>query len=129
MKLSDMQTFDEVLAEDLQDPGFRERWERNALARAVANHVIAYRAKQELSQSGLAVRLGMSQPQVARLEAAEHNPSFETLLKLAGVLDIELTITFHPVKKPSTLTTKRARTTHALGSMVVNDTEMLVAAA
>ena len=37
MKLRDMKTFDAVLAEDLKDPEFRARWERTALARAVAN--------------------------------------------------------------------------------------------
>lgn len=128
MKLRDMQTFDEVLAEDLKDPEFRARWERNALARAVANHVIGYRTKHDLSQSELADQLGMKQPQVARLESAEHNPTIETLIKLVGVLDIEFAISIHPAKKPSKLVTKRARTTAALSTTAVENTELLVAA-
>lgn len=128
MKLSDMQTFDEVLAEDLKDPVFRAEWERTALARAIANHVIAYRAKHDLSQSQLAERLGMRQPQVARLEGAEHNPSIETLIKLAGVLDIEFAIDIRPAARPMRLVNKRAQTTAALSMTSVGNTEVLVAA-
>jgi transcriptional regulator with XRE-family HTH domain len=128
MKLSDMQTFDEVLAEDLQDPEFRARWEKTALARAVANQVIAYRAEQGLSQSGLAQQLGVKQPQVARLEAAEHNPTIETLIKLVGVLNIEFSINIHPAAKSAKLVNKRARTTAALSTTAVENTELLVAA-
>ena len=128
MKLSEMQTFNEVLTEDLKDPVFRARWERNALARAVANQVIAYRAERGLSQSELATMLEMKQPQVARLEAAEHNPSFDTLIKLVGVLGIELVISIHPTKKASKLVNKRARTTAAVLTTAVDETELLVAA-
>ena len=73
----------EVLAEMLQDPQFRAEWERTALARAVAEAVIRYRAEHGLSQTGLARLLGWRQPVVARLEAAERNPSMDTLLTLA----------------------------------------------
>src|SRR5215218_8679566 len=99
MKLRDMQTFDEVLTEDLEDPEFRARWERTALARAVANRVIDYRAQRGLSQGELAEQLGMKQPQIARLESAEHNPTIDTLIKLVNVLDIEFVIDIHPAKK------------------------------
>ena len=72
----------EVLAEMLQDPQFRAEWERTALARAVAEAVIRYRADRGLSQTALARLLGWRQPVVARLEAAEHNPTMDTLLTL-----------------------------------------------
>lgn len=129
MKLRDMQTFDEVLSEDLKDPEFRARWERTALARAVANRVIAYRAQRGLSQGELAERLGMKQPQIARLESADHNPTIDTLIKLVNVLEIELVIDIHPARKPSKLVNKRARTTAAVSTTTVDETELLVAAA
>ncbi len=66
-----------------KDPAARERWERTALARAVAIAVIRYRAKHALSQRGLAKQIGMPQPHVARLELGEHNPSVDMLLRLA----------------------------------------------
>ena len=74
----------EVLEDMLRDPEFRQEWERTALARAVAQAVIRYRAEHGLSQTALARLLGWSQPVVARLEAAEYNPSTGTLITLAA---------------------------------------------
>ena len=53
---------DQVLADMLQDPAFRAQWERTALARAVAEAVIGYRAEHKLTQTRLARLLGWSQP-------------------------------------------------------------------
>ncbi len=92
MKLSDMKSAREVLAEDLKDPKFREEWERTALAREVAIRVVAYRAEHNLSQEALGRLLGMRQPAVARLEAGEHEPSLATLKKLSRSLDMEFHI-------------------------------------
>lgn len=65
------------------------------VARAVAVKVIAYRAQHGLSQRALAQRIGMSQPQVARLEAGEHNPTMKTLTRLAPTLDVEFAMDIH----------------------------------
>lgn len=87
MKLSDLTTDDEVIAEDLaRDPAFRVVWERTALGRAVAIALVRYRAEHDLSQWDLAKRLAMKQPQVARLELGEVNPSLVTLLKSLQIL-------------------------------------------
>ncbi|MBM2812354.1 MAG: helix-turn-helix transcriptional regulator [Chloroflexi bacterium] len=75
---------DDVIAERCaSDPEFREYWERMALARAMAIAVIRYRSEHELSQRALARQLGMPYSQIARLELGEHNPSIETLQRLA----------------------------------------------
>ncbi len=66
-----------------KDPATREHWDRTALARAVAIAVIRYRAEHGLSQRALAKQLGMPQPHIARLELGEHNPSVDTLQRLA----------------------------------------------
>lgn len=89
-------TFEEVLAEQLQDPEFRREWNRLRLANAVGLEIIRYRAKHKLSQTALAKKLGMKQSAIARLEAAEHNPSFETLCRLAGALGIEFLVDIAP---------------------------------
>ena len=128
MKFSDMKTFDEVLAEELQDPEFRVRWAKTALARAIASQVIAYRDRHDLTQTQFAELLGMKQPAVARLEAAEHNPSIETLVKLATALDIEVNININPKTEPPKLVTKRARTTDAVSTGAFDKTQVLVAA-
>lgn len=65
------------------DPAVRERWDRTALARAVASAVIRYRAEHGLSQRDLAKRLGMAQPHIARLELGERNPSVDMLQGVA----------------------------------------------
>ncbi|MGH2868369.1 MAG: helix-turn-helix domain-containing protein, partial [Solirubrobacteraceae bacterium] len=92
MKLSELKTNDEILQEELQDPEFRAVWERTALARAVALAIVRYRGDHGLSQRDLAERLDMKQPQVARLELGEVNPSMETLMRVSAQLGIEFTI-------------------------------------
>jgi DNA-binding XRE family transcriptional regulator len=96
MKLDDLIPFEQILEEELRDPEFRAEWERLAPARAVANRLIMYRADHGLSQTALGRVLGMSQPAVARLEAAEHVPSLETLVRIAERLGLEIVIEITP---------------------------------
>jgi transcriptional regulator with XRE-family HTH domain len=129
MKLSDLPTHEEVLAEHLDaDPEHRREWERTALARAVAVKVIAYRAEHSLSQTALAGRLKMSQPAVARLESGEHNPTFPTLMRLSDALGIELAIDIAPTGQQPQLIGKRARR-NALEAFEGNGCSVVVAAA
>ena len=58
----------------LQDTDFRAEWERTALARL----------------------LGWRQPVVARLEAAEHYPTMDTLLTLARKLGLRVQVDVGP---------------------------------
>jgi ribosome-binding protein aMBF1 (putative translation factor) len=95
-KISEMTSVDEVLAGQLKNPDFREEWDRTALAREVANRVVAYRAEHGLSQAALARRLEVSQPLIARLEAGEHEPTLSTLARLARQLDLEFHIDITP---------------------------------
>src|ERR1700726_2248819 len=92
VRCENLKTKDEVLERQLRDPAVRREWERSALARAVASRIVEYRAKHGLSQSALARQLGMKQPAIARLEAADHNPSVDTLMRLAQGLDMEFHI-------------------------------------
>ena len=96
MKLKDMRSSDEVLERQLKEPAFRAEWERTAVARAVAARIVEYRVEHGLTQTALARMLGMKQPAIARLEAAAHNPSFDTLARLSSVLGIEFHITVSP---------------------------------
>ena len=106
---SRLKTHDELVAQELQDDDFREEWERLAFARAVAVKVIEYRADNGLSQRKLAERLGLPQPQVARLETGEHDPSHRTLTRLAGTLGLEITISITAEEREPKALTKRAR--------------------
>ena len=93
-------TFEELLEEDFKlDPKFREEWERTALARNVAHRLMRYRSEHDFSQTALARKLGMKQPQVARLEIGEVNPSIETLRRLSEGLGIEFLIDIAPTTR------------------------------
>ena len=89
-------TASESLKRRLRDPEFRREWERTALARAVALRLVEYRSDNSLSQSALARKLQMQQPAIARLEAGDHNPSVETLMRLSRGLGIDLHIDITP---------------------------------
>jgi transcriptional regulator with XRE-family HTH domain len=129
VKLSEMKANDELVAEQLRtDPEFRAEWERTALARAVAVAIVGFRAEHDLSQRELADRLGMKQPQVARLELGEVNPSIETLMKISAQLGIEFTIDVRPAGTPVHNITKRAQTQNVVGTSTSNEAELLVAA-
>jgi transcriptional regulator with XRE-family HTH domain len=129
MNVSEMKTNDELIAEQLRtDPEFRAEWERTALARAVAVAIVRYRAKHDLSQRALADRLGMKQPQVARLELGEVNPSIDTLMRISAMLAIEFTIDVRPAGAPARNMTKRALTQHVVGYLSSDQAELLVAA-
>ncbi len=127
MRFADMKTNDEVIAEQMTDPAFRAEWERTALARAIALRLVRYRADHQLSQRDLAKRLEMRQPQVARLERGDVNPTLETLMRLSGALDIEFTIDVRPSHRRSRLVTKLAQT-EALTSYATESAVALVAA-
>jgi transcriptional regulator with XRE-family HTH domain len=128
VKLSEMKTNDELIAEQLRtDPEFRAEWERTALARAVALAIVRYRAEHDLSQRELAERLVMKQPQVARLELGEVNPSIDTLMRISAQLGIEFTIDVRSAGAPARNVTKRAQTESVVGSVRSDDAELLVA--
>jgi transcriptional regulator with XRE-family HTH domain len=129
MKLSELKTNDKILEQELSsDPDFRAHWERTALGRAVALAIVRYRAEHGLSQRDLAQQLGMKQPQVARLELGEVNPSIETLSRVASKLGIEFTIDVRPAGARARNVTKRAQGVDLIGSLTTVETELLVSA-
>ncbi|MGH8165585.1 MAG: helix-turn-helix domain-containing protein [Rhodanobacteraceae bacterium] len=129
MKLSEMKTNDELIAEQLRtDPEFRAEWERTALARAVAVAIVHYRAEHDLSQRDLAQRLGMKQPQVARLELGEVTPGIDTLMRISAQLGIEFTIDIRPASAPVRTVPREAGSERVVGMVRGNDVELLVTA-
>jgi len=109
-RIDQAKTHGELVAEqELADPEFREEWERLSIARAVAASVIAYRADHALTQRELAALLDVPQPQVARVESGEYEPSHKTLMRLAGRLGLEFTISITAAGREPTQLTKRAR--------------------
>jgi transcriptional regulator with XRE-family HTH domain len=124
-----MRPNDELISEQLRtDPEFRADWERTPLARAVAVAIVRYRTDHDLSQRELGERLGMKQPQVARLELGEVNPTIETLTRVSAQLGIEFTIDVRPAGTPVHNLTRRAQANNLVGSFRADDAEILVAA-
>ena len=78
-KLSELKTGDQLMAEDVRDPEVAAELARTAVANQLAILVIQYRVEHGLTQTALARQLGMSQPAVARLEAADHEPPWQPL--------------------------------------------------
>lgn len=76
----------------LSDPEYRKEVDRTALAEAVSLAVLHYRVSLKLTQAQFAAQLGWKQPHIARLEAAEHSPSLESLQRLAAAGVIEVTV-------------------------------------
>ena len=101
--------WEEVLAEQLQNPEFRELWTQEALARVVSLAVLTYRTDRGLSQTALAEELGLKQPAVSRLEIGEVNPSIETLRRLSSVLGMEFLISIAPSDRPKLLGKEASR--------------------
>jgi transcriptional regulator with XRE-family HTH domain len=128
MKLSDMKTSEQTLEEALCDPAFRREWDRTAVARAVALKVLSHRTKHGLSQRALAQKLDMTQPQLARLEAGEHNPTIDTLARLAQTLDIEFAIDIHPRQRAPKLLSGRVQRGNTIASYETDTAAVLLAA-
>jgi len=108
-KITKLTTQGELVGEQLLDEDFRQEWERLSLARAVAARLIAYRADEGITQSELASRLGLRQPNVARLETAGHVPGYETLARISSLLGVEFTISITPADREPRQLTKSAR--------------------
>jgi transcriptional regulator with XRE-family HTH domain len=58
--------------------------------------VLKYRYDHGLSQTALGRLVGMTQPQIWRIEEGEHNPSMETLTRLCDGLGLEISLTIGP---------------------------------
>lgn len=90
MKLSDLKTIDQIIAEDRsKNPEFAAEWDRAAFARQVAITIVRYRTERGLSQRQLATMTGLQQPAIARLEIGEGTPSLSTLAKLSRATGLE----------------------------------------
>jgi transcriptional regulator with XRE-family HTH domain len=116
--LSELKTAEEVRAGDMQDPEYRREYERTRLANDVAIRVIQYRVRHGLSQAELARRLGTRQPNVARLESGEHEPTIATLSLLAQVLKQDFSVDIKPsrtrLRRPAATTRELASSRRAV---------------
>lgn len=98
-QLEEFKTAEQIHEEEMNDPAYREEWHRTAFARAISELVVHYRAEHGLTQSRFGKLVGLTQANVSRLEGGDHNPSLETLARLAQILDIEIVVDVAPANR------------------------------
>jgi transcriptional regulator with XRE-family HTH domain len=92
-----MDDLDRFLNEQLQDPEFAKEWEQSKPEYEVMRLLVEARSEMGMSQSELARRTGIKQPNISRLERGACSPTLDTLSTLARGLDKELKISFAPI--------------------------------
>ena len=63
---------------------------RKSICSEVARLLKQERERQKISLNALSIRAGLSRQTVAFIENEERNPTLDTLLRLAGALDLHL---------------------------------------
>jgi transcriptional regulator with XRE-family HTH domain len=76
-----------------------------ALAARFAQQLAALRAERGETQKQLAIRLGMTESMISRLENGEHLPSLRTLCRIAAGFDRTLEVAFHEHEHAHSATT------------------------
>lgn len=84
----------EFRRELLEDPATRAAYEARKPAFQFAVQLAELRRQKGLSQAALAKLAGMTQPEVARLEAAEASPTLDTMARLLAAAGADLDIKF-----------------------------------
>jgi transcriptional regulator with XRE-family HTH domain len=74
----------QVLENSLSDPTIRAEYDALAEEFEIAQMIVDMRKAAKLTQQELADRLGMKQPQLARLETGKQLPRLDTLANLAS---------------------------------------------
>jgi len=80
--------------EALKDPKLKAEYDRLEPEFAVIRAMIEARIKRNLTQAGLAEKLGTTQSAISRLEKGNISPTVSFLQKLADALDSRLDIRF-----------------------------------
>ena len=76
--------WDSIREELLADPTVKAEYDALETEFNLAQHIIAIRKASGLSQRDFADRVGIKQPQLARIESGKQMPKLETLMKLAS---------------------------------------------
>lgn len=87
-------SWDSIRDEILADPEVKAEYDALESEFQCARQVIALRKASGLNQRDFAKRVGIKQPQLARLESGKQIPKIETLVKLARGAGYELEISF-----------------------------------
>lgn len=82
--------FDSLLKKEIKDKDFKLEYDALANEFTLAKEIIKLRKKRHLTQKDLALKMGTSQPAIARIESGNYrNLSLSFINKLAKALDAE----------------------------------------
>jgi transcriptional regulator with XRE-family HTH domain len=100
-----MEWLDGVLA----DPALASAVEERLAEMKIEQELVALREKEGLSQRDLAVKIGTSQPYIAKLESGRvQNLGLKTLARYAAATGTRLTVSFEPIQHHSKPARRRA---------------------
>lgn len=89
-----MDDLDRLLEEELRNPEFRKEWEATQLEYDITEMLIKARTSQHISQKELAIRAGVRQSNLSRIENGQCSPNLATLQKIAKGLGKRLQLQF-----------------------------------
>ncbi|OKH51514.1 transcriptional regulator [Calothrix sp. HK-06] len=95
-------TWDSIRSEVLADPEVKAEYDALESEFDLARKVIALRKASGLNQRDFAERVGIKQPQLARLESGKQMPKLDTLSKIASGAGYEIEIHFVPKQDKQT---------------------------
>ncbi len=76
----------------MKDPEFKAEYERLKPRYEIISQIIDERAKQNITQEELALRVGTRKSNISRLESGTYNPSLDFLAKVVWSLGKEIQI-------------------------------------
>ena len=76
------------------DEEFKREYEKLKPRYDVISQIVEERAKQQITQEELALRVGTQKSNISRLESGTYNPSLDFLIKVAHSLGKEMRIVF-----------------------------------
>src|SRR5260370_29482348 len=86
-----------IFAKLSDDRAYRQQFFLAESSALIADQLISLRKRRGLSQTQLAEALGTRQPAISRIEQADYqNWNFNTLRKIAGVLDARVRVLIEP---------------------------------
>lgn len=94
MKNQPLTDFDEDLQEELKDPEFKKYYDQYGIEFEIAYNLLQIRKQKKMSQKTLAKKVGTTQSNIARIEAANQNLSLRTLFKITHALGKKIEIRF-----------------------------------
>jgi len=87
-----MSDLEKYLDKQLQEPEFKDEWDRLELRYAVVKQLITLRNRYNLSQSQLAQKLNTTQAVISRIENGSVNIGIDFLARVAKAFDKKVDI-------------------------------------